>query len=155
MNMLKRLNHINIAPKAMDILYAQETYFHEQFHQSETMNMTIWELVKLRVSQINQCAYCIDMHSKDALKMGEKPERIWGLSAWRDMPHYNEAERVALAWAEILTAGKSVSDETYQVTLNTFGDEAMVNLTVAINAINSWNRIVKAFKPKVGVYQPH
>jgi AhpD family alkylhydroperoxidase len=73
----------------MDILYTQEAYFHEQFRQSDTMNMTIWELVKLRVSQINQCAFCIDMHSKDALKMGERPERIWGpgwdhtlLTAW-------------------------------------------------------------------------
>ncbi|GGZ04088.1 carboxymuconolactone decarboxylase family protein [Shewanella fodinae] len=152
--MSKRINYINIAPKAMDILYTQEAYFHEQFRQSDTMNMTIWELVKLRVSQINQCAFCIDMHSKDALKMGEKPERIWGLSAWKDMPFYSDAERVALALAEQLTAGQPVEDEAYQLTLNTFGDKAMVNLTLAINAINSWNRIVKVFKPAVGLYQP-
>ena len=152
--MSKRINYINIAPKAMDILYTQEAYFHEQFRQSDTMNMTIWELVKLRVSQINQCAFCIDMHSKDALKMGERPERIWGLSAWKDMPFYSDAERVALALAEQLTAGQPVEDEAYQLTLNTFGDKAMVNLTLAINAINSWNRIVKVFKPTVGLYQP-
>ncbi|MDN5370776.1 MAG: hypothetical protein PWP74_2084 [Shewanella sp.] len=152
--MSKRINYINIAPKAMDILYTQEAYFHEQFRQSDTMNMTIWELVKLRVSQINQCAFCIDMHSKDALKMGEKPERIWGLSAWKDMPFYSDAERVALALAEQLTAGQPVEDEAYQLTLNTFGDKAMVNLTLAINAINSWNRVVKVFKPTVGLYQP-
>jgi len=152
--MKKRLNYIDIAPKAMNILYTQEAYFHEHFRQSDTMNMTIWELVKLRISQINQCAFCIDMHSKDALKLGEKPERIWGLSAWKDMHFYSDAEHVALGWAELLTAGLPVSDDTYQLTLNTFGDKAMVNLTIAINAINSWNRIVKAFKPQVGVYQP-
>ncbi|MEZ8064204.1 MULTISPECIES: carboxymuconolactone decarboxylase family protein [Vibrio] len=152
--MQKRLKYIDIAPKAMNILYTQEAYFHEQFRQSDTMNMTIWELVKLRISQINQCAFCIDMHSKDALKLGEKPERIWGLSAWKDMHFYSDAEHVALGWAELLTAGLPVSDDTYQLTLNTFGDKAMVNLTIAINAINSWNRIVKAFKPQVGVYQP-
>ncbi|EPV2529792.1 carboxymuconolactone decarboxylase family protein [Vibrio alginolyticus] len=152
--MKKRLNYIEVAPKAIEILYAQEDYFHEQFSQSETMNMIIWELVKLRISQINQCAFCIDMHSKDALKLGEKPERIWGLSAWKDMPFYSDAEHVALGWAELLTAGLPVDDDTYQLTLNTFGEEAMVNLTIAINAINSWNRIVKAFKPKVGVYKP-
>ncbi|HHX8467205.1 TPA: carboxymuconolactone decarboxylase family protein, partial [Vibrio diabolicus] len=84
----------------------------------------------------------------------EKPERIWGLSAWRDMPFYSDAEHVALGWAELLTAGLPVDDDTYQLTLNTFGGEAMVNLTIAINAINSWNRIVKAFKPKVGDYKP-
>ncbi|HHF3072773.1 TPA: carboxymuconolactone decarboxylase family protein [Vibrio diabolicus] len=152
--MKKRLNYIEVAPKAIEILYAQEAYFHEQFSQSETMNMIIWELVKLRISQINQCAFCIDMHSKDALKLGKKPERIWGLSAWKDMPFYSDAEHVALGWAELLTAGRPVDDDTYQLTLNTFGEEAMVSLTIAINAINSWNRIVKAFKPKVGVYKP-
>lgn len=152
--MNKRLNYINIAPKAMNILYSQEAYFQEQFNQSDTMNMTIWELVKLRVSQINQCAFCIDMHSKDAIKLGEKAERIWGLSAWKDMPLYSNAEQVALSWAELLTAGQPINDNAYELTLNTFGEEAMVNLTMAINAINSWNRIVKAFKPQVGVYQP-
>ncbi|WJG28354.1 carboxymuconolactone decarboxylase family protein [Vibrio furnissii] len=153
--MSKRINYIHIAPQAMEILYTQEAYFHEQFSQSDTLNMTTWELVKLRVSQMNQCAFCIDMHSKDALKMGEQPERIWGLSAWKDMPLYSEAERVALAWAELLTAGQPVDDDAYQLTLNTFGDKAMVNLTVAVNAINSWNRMVKVFQPQVGLYQPN
>ncbi|MCV5640384.1 carboxymuconolactone decarboxylase family protein, partial [Escherichia coli] len=83
----------------------------------------MWELVKLRISQINQCAFCINMHSKDALKLGEKPERIWGLSAWKDMPFYSDAEHVALGWAELLTAGLPVDDDTYQLTLNTFGEE--------------------------------
>jgi len=152
--MQQRLDYLATAPDAMEILFAQESYFHQQFGDSDTISMTIWELVKLRISQINQCAFCIDMHSKDALKLGESPERIWGLSAWKDMPLYSEPERIALAWAELLTAGQPVNDEAYQLTLNTFGDKAMVNLTLAVNAINSWNRIVKVFKPEVGSYQP-
>ncbi|MCM0148736.1 carboxymuconolactone decarboxylase family protein [Photobacterium galatheae] len=152
--MTNRLNYFNIAPQAMEILLQQESYFHQHFRESSTMSMTIWELVKLRVSQINQCAYCIDMHCKDALKLGEQPERIYGLNAWRDMPLYTEQEKVALAFAEQITACQPVTDELYHQVLDTFGDLAMVDLTVAINAIHSWNRIVKVFKPKVGVYQP-
>jgi alkylhydroperoxidase AhpD family core domain len=152
--MQKRLNYVEAAPKAIKLLYTQEAYFQEQFSQSETIDMTIWELVKLRVSQINQCAFCIDMHSKDALKLGENPERIWGLSAWKDMPFYSESERIALAWAELLTSGQVVEGKAYQLTLDTFGEQGIVNLTIAVNAINSWNRIVKVFKPQVGLYQP-
>ncbi|WP_338327185.1 carboxymuconolactone decarboxylase family protein [Shewanella algae] len=152
--MMKRLDYANAAPQAMKILYQQESYFHQQFNVSETMSVTIWELVKLRVSQINQCAFCIDMHSKDALKYGEKAERIFGLNAWRDMPIYSYEEGVALGWAEQLTAGLSISDEEYQQVLDCFGPQAMTDLTIAINAINSWNRIVKVFKPEVGSYQP-
>lgn len=152
--MTKRLDYIRTAPQAMEILFAQEAYLSQQFQQSGTVSMTTWELVKLRVSQINRCAFCIDMHSKDALKLGETPERIWGLSAWQDMPCYTPAECAALAWAELVTAGLPIDEDAYLRTLNTFGDKAMVDLTVAVNAINSWNRLVKVFKPQVGLYQP-
>ncbi|NAW64204.1 carboxymuconolactone decarboxylase family protein [Photobacterium halotolerans] len=148
--MTKRVNYFSIAPQAIEILVQQENYFRQQFSESQTMSMIIWELVKLRVSQINQCAFCIDMHSKDALKLGEQPERIWGLNAWRDMPLYTEQEKVALEFAEHLSACKPVDDLMYQQVLDTFGEQAMVDLTLAINAINSWNRVVKTFKPKVG-----
>jgi len=84
-----------------------------QFSKSETLTIPVWELVKLRVSQINQCAFCIDMHSKDALSQGEASERILGLNAWRDMPFYSQIERAALEWAEHLTFGKPVSDDIY------------------------------------------
>ncbi|GAA5647666.1 MULTISPECIES: carboxymuconolactone decarboxylase family protein [Vibrio] len=151
---MKRLDYYNTAPQAMDILMQQESYFRRQFEASETMSVRIWELVKLRVSQINQCAFCIDMHSKDALKYGEQAERIFGLNAWRDMPMYDEQERTALGWAEHLTAGSIVSDDEYQQVLDCFGPHALVDLTIAINAINSWNRIVKVFKPQVGRYRP-
>lgn len=152
--MALRANYFDIAPQAMQILMNQEGYLREQFSVSETVTIPIWELVKLRVSQINQCAFCIDMHSKDALSQGETQERIIGLSAWRDMPLYSEAELAALDWAEYLTSGKPVDDQSYQKVVQSLGEQAVVDLTIAINAINSWNRIAKTFKPEVGSYKP-
>lgn len=152
--MALRANYFALASKAMQILMSQEGYLREQFRVSETVTIPIWELVKLRVSQINQCAFCIDMHSKDALSQGESQERIIGLSAWRDMPLYSEAELAALDWAEYLTSGKAVDDQSYQKSIETLGEQAVVDLTIAINAINSWNRIAKTFKPEVGSYKP-
>ncbi|MGJ8691793.1 MAG: carboxymuconolactone decarboxylase family protein [Thalassotalea sp.] len=103
---------------------------------------------------MNQCAFCIDMHSKYALSQGETQERIIGLNAWRDMPLYSETELVALRWAEYLTSGKPVDDENYQKVVQALGEQAVVDLTIAINSINSWNRIAKTFKPEVGSYKP-
>ncbi|EAT12325.1 carboxymuconolactone decarboxylase family protein [Bermanella marisrubri] len=148
-----RANYFELAGKAMKILMSQEQYLIEQFTQSETVPKATWELVKLRISQINQCAFCIDMHTSEALGDGESPERIIGLSAWKDMPFYSEKERVALAWAEQLTYGNLVNDEQYQNVVKVLGEQAVVDLTIAINAINSWNRIAKTFKPEVGSYK--
>lgn len=152
--MTLRANYFGLASKAMQILKNQENYLREQFSVSETVTIPIWELVKLRVSQINQCAFCIDMHSKDALSQGETQERIIGLSAWREMPLYSETELVVLDWAEYLTSGKPVNDEIYQEVVEALGEQAVVDLTIAINAINSWNRIAKTFRPEVGSYKP-
>lgn len=152
--MTLRANYFGLASKAMQILKNQENYLREQFSVSETVTIPIWELVKLRVSQINQCAFCIDMHSKDALSQGETQERIFGLSAWREMPLYSETELVVLDWAEYLTSGKPVNDEIYQEVVEALGEQAVVDLTIAINAINSWNRIAKTFRPEVGSYKP-
>lgn len=152
--MTARANYIGLAPKAMQILMNQEAYLREQFRASDTLSTAAWELVKLRVSQINQCAFCIDMHSKDATAQGETPERMLGLSAWHDMPFYSSTERAALDWAEHLTCGRPVDDQKYQDMVNALGEQALVDLTIAINAINSWNRIVKTFKPEVGSYKP-
>ncbi|WP_026972719.1 carboxymuconolactone decarboxylase family protein [Aliagarivorans marinus] len=151
--MTMRSNYMALAPKAMHILVAQEAYLREQFSASEMVNLTTWELVKLRVSQLNQCAFCIDMHSNDALEQGETTERIVGLSAWRDMPLYSATERVALDWAEHISGGLAVDDQRYQRMVQSVGEQAVVDLTIAINAINSWNRIAKTFKPEVGSYQ--
>jgi len=98
--MTKRIDYFNTSPKAIGILMQQESYLAEQFAVSNSVNTTTWELVKLRISQINQCAYCIDMHYKHLVKLGEKTERIVGLSAWKDMPFYTDVEKSAFAWAE-------------------------------------------------------
>jgi AhpD family alkylhydroperoxidase len=152
--MTLRANHFELAPKAMQILLKQEDYLVSQFSASKTVTISTWELVKLRISQINQCAFCIDMHSKDALSQGETQERIIGLNAWHDMPMYSETERAALDWAEHLTSGKAVDARSYQNVADILGEQALVDLTIAINAINSWNRIAKTFKPEVGSYKP-
>jgi len=151
--MTLRTKYFDLAPKAIQILMDQEKYLHEQFSISKTVTTSVWELVKLRVSQINQCAFCIDMHSKDALNQGASQERIIGLSAWHDMPLYSEIEFAALEWAEYLTYGKIVDDHSYQKAVEILGEQAIVDLTIAINAINSWNRIAKTFKPEVGNYK--
>jgi AhpD family alkylhydroperoxidase len=152
--MTLRANYFELAPKAMQILMNQEGYLREQFGVSKTVTIPVWELVKLRVSQINQCAYCIDMHTKDALSRGESLARIIGLNAWRDTPLYSKAELAALDWAEHLTSGKAVDDDSYQIVVEILGEQAVMDLTIAINSINSWNRIAKTFKPEVGSYKP-
>ena len=146
--MSNRINYFEYAPKAFTLLLQQE----DLLHQSPSLSLAVLDLVKLRVSQINQCAFCIDMHNTEATKRGESSERLYGLNAWRDMPFYTDVERHALEWAEHLTAGSLVSDSLYKQVLAALGEEAMVNLTLAINAINSWNRVSKAFKPKLGSY---
>ena len=148
--MKTRLNYFNAAPEGIQILMAQETYLRSQFEQQDTLSITIWELIKLRVSQINQCAFCIDMHSKEALKQGESYSRLIGLNAWRDTPEYSYEEKVALHWSECITKCSDVDESAYQATLNTFGEQGLVILTLAINAINSLNRIAKTFKPEIG-----
>jgi len=148
--MVERLDYFTTSPKAMEILLSQESYLGQKFSD----NKALLELVKLRVSQVNQCAYCLDMHTKDVLKLGESAERVYGLMAWQDSPFYSKLERIALKWAELITSGKQVTNEEYQCVLDAFGENSLVDLTIAINAINSWNRIAKAFKPEVGSYQP-
>jgi AhpD family alkylhydroperoxidase len=151
--MTLRANYYDLAAKAMQILMNQESYLREQFSASDTVTLATWELVKLRVSQLNQCAFCIDMHSKDALRQGESQERIIGLSAWRGMHLYSQLERVALDWAELLSSGEAVDDKSYHRVVDALGEQAVVDLTIAINAINSWNRVAKTFKPEVGSYK--
>ena len=141
--MTSRANYFVLAAKGMEILMNQESYLRAQFSISETLTIPVWELVKLRVSQMNQCAFCIDMHSKDALSQGETNDRIIGLNAWRDMPFYSKVECAALEWAEHLTLGKPVVDDVYQGAIEVLGEQAVVDLTLAVNAINSWNRIAK------------
>jgi AhpD family alkylhydroperoxidase len=113
------------------------------------------ELVKLRTSQINGCAYCLDMHSKDARALGESEQRIYALNAWRETPFYTERERAALEWAESVTliAADHAPDEVYDRVAKQFTSEELANLTFAIAMINSWNRLCISFRVVPGSYK--
>lgn len=113
-------------------------------------------LVDFRVSQINGCAYCLDMHSKDLRASGETEQRLYMLSAWRDAPFYTERERAALLWAESLTVlqVEGVGDEIYERACAAFSEQELIDLTTAIVAINGWNRLNIAFRTEAGNYQP-
>ena len=119
------------------------------------LNLKLVELVKYRVSQINCCAFCLDMHHKEATNMGETELRLHSLVAWREAPYYTEEEKAVLAYAEALTysAQQDISDELFNNLAQFFSKAAIADLTVAIAQINSWNRINKAFKTIPGVYK--
>ena len=111
------------------------------------------ELVKLRASQLNGCAYCLDMHSKDARAAGETEQRIYLLSAWREAPFYTPRERAALAWTEAVTQIAAGVDEALQASVRAeFNDKELVGLTLAVIAINGWNRLAIALGAAVGSY---
>lgn len=114
------------------------------------------ELVKMRASQMNGCAYCLDMHSKDARAAGETEQRLYLLNAWRESPFYSDRERAALAWTEALTciSANDVSDELYAEVREHFSDKELVDLSLAIVAINGWNRLAIPFRSEPGHYQP-
>ena len=113
-------------------------------------------LIDFRVSQINGCAYCLDMHSKDLRLAGETEQRLYTINAWRDAPFYSERERAALAWAEAVTKLKdgNVPDEVYEEARRQFSEEELIDLTVAVTTINTYNRINIAFRTPAGDYQP-
>jgi AhpD family alkylhydroperoxidase len=116
----------------------------------------LFELVKIRASQINGCAYCIDMHTKDARAAGETEQRIYALSAWRETPFFDNRERAALEWTEAVTrlADTHVSDELYGRVSEVFTEAELVALTFGVIVINSWNRLAVPFRAVVGTYQP-
>jgi AhpD family alkylhydroperoxidase len=114
------------------------------------------ELVKMRASQINGCAYCLDMHSKDARAKGETEQRLYALPAWRETPFYSPRERAALAWTESVTliGNDHVPDEIFEEARRHFSEDELVKLTMAIVAINGWNRLLISFRAVAGSYQP-
>ena len=120
------------------------------------LNPGLLELIKLRASQINGCAYCIDMHWKDARHRGETEQRLYGLNAWEESPYYTEKERAAFAWTESLTliAETHAPDETFAKLREHFNENEIVQLTCAIATINAWNRLAIAMRTKAGDYQP-
>lgn len=129
----------------------------EQVVSASTLEPALRELVKLRASQINGCAYCIDMHTKDARAMGEDEERLHLVSAWREAPSFSPRERAALAWTEALTllADTGAPDDAYDAMAAEFDPAEQVALTLAIIAINGWNRLAVGFRQPVGSYVSH
>ncbi|HPP99112.1 MAG TPA: carboxymuconolactone decarboxylase family protein, partial [Ottowia sp.] len=128
----------------------------EQHARRSGLEHSLLELVKTRVSQINGCAYCLDMHTKDARAAGETEQRLYLLPAWRETGLYTPRERAALAWAEAVTrlTDQHVPDAVYDEARRHFDEKALVDLTLAVIAINGWNRLSIAFQVEAGSYQP-
>ena len=126
------------------------------FESQKHLEHSLLRLVEIRASQINGCAYCLDMHTKDARAAGETEQRIYTLDAWRETPFFTDRERAALEWTEAVTlvAETRVPDDVYQHVRQQFSEEELVELTFAVIVINSWNRLQVSFRPHVGDYQP-
>lgn len=133
--------------QAMKTLFGLGAYL-----KKSPLEIGLLELVYFRISQINRCAYCLDMHSKDARSRGESEQRLYGLSAWRETPFYTERERAAFAWAEAVTSC-DVPDEVYRQASAQFSEQELIDLTVAVTTINTWNRVNHAFPHGVGTYK--
>jgi AhpD family alkylhydroperoxidase len=140
--MQPRLDFWNADPKLMSAVRALEKAV-----TASGLDHGLIHLVKLRASQINGCSYCVDMHTREARKDGESEQRLYLVSAWRESPLYSERERAAFAWTEKLTllASGPVDDALYARTLEHFGEEELVKLTVLVGMINVWNRLCVAF----------
>jgi len=153
--MTERINYAQYAPEAMETMYNLERYIARCYQERDSFKKTLLDLIKLRVSQINGCAFCIDMHTKEARAAGETEQRLYGLNAWRETPYYTDKERAALAWAEAntLIAGNDIDDTLYGETREHFSEVALVDLTLAITTINSWNRIARSFRTEAGHYK--
>jgi AhpD family alkylhydroperoxidase len=150
--MQPRLEPQKTSPAAYSALLALEAFVRRAWK----LEPSLMELVRMRASQINGCAYCLDMHSKDARAEGETEQRLYTLPAWRETPFFTDRERAALDWTEALTliTEGHASDEVYETVKQQFSDEELVNLTVAIIAINGWNRLAIGFRNVPGEYQP-
>lgn len=149
--MEQRINLMENAQGAMKAMLGINGYL-----AKSDLEKNLLHLLEMRVSQINGCAYCLDMHSKDLRAAGETEQRIYLLNAWRETPLYTDRERAALAWAEAVTklTDKQVSDDVYEQAKKQFSEKELIDLTLAVVAINSWNRINIAFRTTPGSYQP-
>ena len=149
--MKPRMEHWKVAPGGFKAMSSLEAYLRES-----GLDKGLLHMVKLRASQINGCAYCIDMHWKDARAAGETEQRLYGLDAWREASYYTDRERAALEWTEALTnvTDGHVSDAVYDAVRGHFSDKELVDLTWAVAAINAWNRVSIAFRSEAGTYKP-
>ncbi|GCE28845.1 alkyl hydroperoxide reductase AhpD [Dictyobacter alpinus] len=149
--MKARMNYSKAAPGAMRAMNGLETYLAKC-----GLEPALMDLIKLRASQINGCAYCVDMHSLDARAGGESEQRLYALPVWHETPFFTERERAALLWTEKLTliSIDHVPDEVYEQVRQHFSEEELANLTLAIATINAWNRFGISFRNVPGEYTP-
>ena len=146
-----RLDVTKVSPGAVKTMLDIEVYLAKC-----GLERSLLHLIKMRASQINGCAYCLDMHSKDARAEGETEQRLYELDAWREAPFYSARERAALAWTEALTliARTHAPDDVYREVRAQFAEQELADLTLAVVAINGWNRIAIGFRAEPGTYQP-
>ncbi|WP_020475890.1 carboxymuconolactone decarboxylase family protein [Zavarzinella formosa] len=148
--MQQRLNYYQLAPEPVRAMMALGKYLADCGLEHNLM-----ELVKTRASQINGCAYCLDMHTKDARAAGETEQRLYALNAWRETPFYTDRERTALAWTEAVTqVSGGVPDAVYEEARRHFNEKELADLTWAVIAINGWNRLAISFRAVPGSYKP-
>ena len=147
-----RIDYGKVAPEAVQAMITVQHYV-----DNSGLPESLLELVRMRTSQLNGCAYCLDMHSKDARTEGETEQRLYLLDAWREAPFYTDRERAALEWTEAVTlVSKShVPDPVYENVRKYFTDKEIVELTIAIITINGWNRLSISMRHVAGTYQPH
>jgi AhpD family alkylhydroperoxidase len=149
--MTQRLDYQAASPKGVAAMLGLESHV-----RHSGLGESLLHLVKTRASQINGCAYCLDMHTKDARAGGETEQRLYALSAWRETPFFTERERAALAWTEAVTriADGPITDALYDSVCKHFGEKELVDFTLAVIAINGWNRLAISFQAVPGSYQP-
>ncbi len=149
--MESRIEFAKVAPGAYRAMLGLEEYLHQS-----GLEQSLIDLVKLRASQVNGCAYCIDMHWKDLRALGESEQRLYGLDAWEESPYYSDRERAALAWTEAVTNIRDghVRDEVYEDVRKHFSEKELADLTLAVAAINAWNRLAISARTEAGKYQP-
>jgi AhpD family alkylhydroperoxidase len=148
--MSARIDYRKVSPGAVTAMAGLE-----RFIRTSGLEPELLELVKLRVSYINGCAYCVDVHSKDARTAGETEQRLYAVSVWRETPFFTPRERAALAWTEAVTevARTGVPDEVYEQARSQFSEAELIALTMAVIAINGWTRLGVSFRPVPGTYQ--
>jgi len=149
--MEERIDYLKVSSGAYHTLLELEKYLHECGLEEGLLT-----LISLRASQINGCAYCLDMHWKDLRAMGESEQRLYSLDAWEESPYYNDRERAALAWTEAVTrvSETHVPDEVYKEVKKQFSEKELADLTLAVATINMWNRLLIAARKTPGTYQP-
>ena len=148
---MTRIDYYKVAPGGVKAVYGLEQYL-----RGSELEPALLELVKLRASLMNGCAYCVDLHTKDARAKGETEQRLFAVPVWRETPFFSPRERAALAWTEAVTdiGHRGVSDALYDEARAQFTEKELVDLTVAVIAINAWNRLAVSFRPAVGSYKP-